>query len=298
MFVTEKKLTRKEKLKLRREAIAEREIFITDASRPGAANRADISTVFNRFGAIVREGTDDVMSRYRRSFMGPLWNMVGTIVFVLGFMLLGTLLLKVEPSQFKPYMVYVTCGVVFWNLIFAIISEGASMYGSPTSSSTGFHLSFAEIPVRVVIRNLVVLAFNMITIVAISLFFIGIKWQVIYFIPGLIFSVLALMPVGIVFGIFGARARDFAYAVSNFIQFGFYLSPVFWRASDIPPTFPERLVVELNPFYYLLDLMRMPFLGEVPPLQHYFIVGGMIIIGWTIAAFVFMRFRRRIIYWS
>lgn len=300
MFISSKKLSREEKLKLRKEAVAEREIFITDASNPRAANWADIATVFNRFGAIVREGSNDILSRYMRSFMGPLWNMVGTLVFVIGFMLLGALLLKIPEAEFKPYMVYVTCGVVFWNLIFSIIAEGASMYANPTSASSGFQLSFAEIPVRVVVRNLVVLAFNLISVIAISLFFIGLKWQVILFIPGLILSVLALMPVGIVFGIFGARARDFAYAVSNFIQFGFYLSPVFWRAKDILENngYPERLVVELNPFHYLLNLMREPFLGEIPAWRDYIIVSGMAVIGWTIAAYVFFKFRRRIIYWT
>lgn len=283
-------------IKRRRKAIADRDIFIADAAKRTNSTLADIATVKSRFRSIVREGVDDVMSRYRRSFLGPAWNMVNTIVFVLGFMLLGTLLLKIEPAQFRPYIVYVTCGVVFWSLISSIITEGAAMYTAPRT--TGFHLSFAEIPVRMVIKNLTVLAFNLITVFGVAIVATGFHWEIFLFFPGLALAVLVFLPVAVILGIFGARMRDFSHAVANLIQFGFYLSPVFWRASDIPNDYPEHLILDLNPFYYVLSVMRDPMTGVVPPGWHYIVLLSFAVVAWALAAVIFTRFRRRIIYWA
>lgn|GEM_PF-816820 len=295
MFVTSEKLDRRELLKLRQRAIAERQIFITDAAKPGAATWSDVSTVFNRFEAIVKEGVNDIVSRYRRSFLGPLWSMVGTIVFVAGFMILGRFLFKITDNT---YVVYVTCGVVFWTFIFSTLAEGAGMYTNPATASTGFHLSFAEIPIRMMIRNLIVLLLNAPIVFGVSLFFVRWdNWTSLLFIPGLILVVSVLIPVAIVLGVFGARLRDLPPAVASLLQFGFYLSPVFWLAESIPQGAPH-LILDLNPFYHMLQVVRKPFLNEIAPLEHYLILLGLSLGGWTIAVIVFARFRRRIIYWA
>jgi len=294
LFVSDHKLTKLEKRALRRKAIAKREIFITDAANPMASTLADVATVFTRFGAILREGADDVLSRYRRSFLGPLWNVAGTLVFVTGFMILGKFLFKITDPT---YIVYVACGVVFWTFIYSTLAEGGAMYGSPTAASTGFHLSFAEIPVRLVARSFVVLLFSAPVVLGVSFLFVGFHWQIFLFIPGVVLVMLVLVPGGIILGVFGARLKDLPHAVSNFLQFGFYLSPVFWRAADIPQGKPH-LILDLNPFYYFLELMRTPLLGGTPKLMHYFVVMGLAMVVWIFAILVFVKFRRRIIYWS
>lgn len=294
MFVTDHTLSKQEKKVLRRKAIAAREIFITDAANPKASTLADVATVINRFGAILREGADDVLSRYRRSFLGPLWNVAGTLVFVTGFMILSKYLFKInDPS----HIAYVACGIVFWAFIYSTLAEGTGMYGSPTSTSTGFHLSFAETPVRLVARNFVVLLLGAPILLGLSFWFIGFHWQIFLFIPGVILVILVLVPGTVILGVFGARLRDLPPAVASFLLFGFYFSPVFWRAVDIPQGTPQ-LILYLNPFYYFLELMRTPLLGGVPTLIHYVVVLGLIVVVWTVAILVFIRFRRRIIYWS
>lgn len=286
----------KKRKKARRKAIAGRELFISDASRPGASTWADIMSVRHRWRTVMSDGVEDVTTRYRRSRLGPLWNLVSTLVFVLGFMALGKLLLNIPPEEFRPYVAYVTGGVVLWSFIFSILVEGAQMYASP--QTTGFQLSFAEIPFRVLIRNYVLLAFNMFTLFLVAWFFVGPNVSMLLFVPNLLLMGWVMLPAGIVLGIAAAKFRDLGPAVSNLMQFGFYLSPVFWRASDIPETYPERLFLELNPFYYMLTLGRGPLLGEIPSLKIYGVAIALGIVAWIIAAFVFARFRRNIMYWS
>lgn len=286
----------KERKRVRRKAVAGREIFISDASRPGASTWADIMSVRHRWRTILSDGVEDVTTRYRRSRLGPLWNLVSTLVFVLGFMALGKLLLDIPANEFRPYVAYVTGGVVLWSFIFSILVEGAQMYASP--QTTGFQLSFAEIPLRVLIRNYVLLAFNMFTLFLVALFFVGPSVSMFLFVPNLLLMGWVMIPAGVVLGIAAAKFRDLGPAVSNLMQFGFYLSPVFWRASDIPETYPERLFLELNPFYYMLTLGRSPLLGEVPSMKVYVIAIAMGFVAWILAMIVFARFRRSIMYWA
>lgn len=280
----------------RRRAIAQREIFISDANHPGAATWADILSIRNRWKTIFRDGVEDVTTRYRRSVLGPVWNLVSTLVFVLGFMALGKLLLNIPPDEFRAYVAYVTGGVVLWSFIFSIIVEGSNMYTRPTT--TGFQLSFAEIPVRLIVRNYVLLTFNLVTLVLVAVFFVGPTWVMPLFIPGLAMIGFVLLPVGIVLGVMAARLRDLGPAVSSLMQFGFYLSPVFWRASDIPKTYPEHLFLELNPFYYMLSLARDPLLGNVPEPKIYIVSAGLGVVGWIVALIVFARYRRKLMYWA
>lgn len=280
----------------RRKAVAGREIFISDARRPGAATWADILSIRHRWRTVFSDGVEDVTTRYRRSVLGPFWNLVSTVVFVLGFMALGKLLLNIPAAEFREYVAYVTGGVVLWSFIFSILVEGANMYTTPVT--TGFQLSFAEIPFRILVRNYVMLAFNLATLFLVALLFIGPNISMFMVIPGLILMGFVLLPAGIVLGIMAARMRDLGPAVSNLMQFGFYLSPVFWRARDIPETYPERLFLELNPFYYMLTLARDPLMGNIPSAKIYIVSAALGIVAWIIAIIVFAKYRRKLTYWS
>jgi ABC-type polysaccharide/polyol phosphate export permease len=57
------------------------------------------------------------------------------------------------------------------------------------------------------------------------------------------------------------------------------------------------LVVQLNPLYHLMELLRAPLLGRAPELRTWLVVAASTIVGWALAMYLFGRFRRRIPYW-
>jgi ABC-type polysaccharide/polyol phosphate export permease len=55
---------------------------------------------------------------------------------------------------------------------------------------------------------------------------------------------------------------DVKKLVMVLIQFGFWLTPIFWNISKIPEKF--RWIIELNPMYYIVTGYRDSIITQVP----------------------------------
>ena len=56
-------------------------------------------------------------------------------------------------------------------------------------------------------------------------------------------------------------------------------------------------LVEFNPLYHLIAIVREPMLGKAPEPLNWIIVLLITLIGWLVAVRVLTRFRHRIVYW-
>ena len=93
-----------------------------------------------------------------------------------------------------------------------------------------------------------------------------------------------------------ARYRDTKYAISMVMQFLFYFTPIFWPSESIT-SYPERLLIELNPFYHMLEIVRAPSLGRAPEIINYIVLFGIFSISLVLVSLVFITFRKRLVYW-
>jgi ABC-type polysaccharide/polyol phosphate export permease len=58
-----------------------------------------------------------------------------------------------------------------------------------------------------------------------------------------------------------ARFRDLAQVIASILQVMFFFTPIFWVPGG---QLSRPILVEANPFYHLLQLLRAPLLGELP----------------------------------
>jgi ABC-type polysaccharide/polyol phosphate export permease len=56
-------------------------------------------------------------------------------------------------------------------------------------------------------------------------------------------------------------------------------------------------VMRFNPFYYYLELMRAPMLGDWPDLEQWGIALAITALLWTAALLLFRKMRSQIVYW-
>jgi ABC-2 type transport system permease protein/lipopolysaccharide transport system permease protein len=78
------------------------------------------------------------------------------------------------------------------------------------------------------------------------------------------------------------------------MQLTFFLTPVFWRPEQMQG---RQVFVILNPFFYMVDMVRMPLLGQMPPPHLWYVSIAMSGIGAIVGILFFARYRRRIAYW-
>lgn len=113
-------------------------------------------------------------------------------------------------------------------------------------------------------------------------------------IPGAVLVVLNLGWIGLLLSSVCARFRDIPEIIRNIIQLMFFITPIFWE----PSMLPERAVlVDANPFFHLIEVIRAPLLGRVPALSSWLFLAAGVVVGWMATIAFFTRFRRRIAYW-
>ena len=237
-------------------------------------------------------GWHDVHQRYRRSVVGPFWLTISMGVMVGGIAYLYSGLFGQSLERYLPY---VAVGIIVFNWITAIITEGSLVFIGSSRIILQTKAPLSIYVYQMLWRSILILAHNMV-IYLILLPFFDMKLGIVTLlaVPGLLLNILMGFWLGVVLGVLSARFRDVPPIVTSVMQVAFFLTPVFWTADALKG---RDLLLTLNPFYHLLDVIRLPLLGEAPPLTMWFIVIAMNCAAGLVALLFFARYRARVAYW-
>lgn len=235
---------------------------------------------------------NDIRQRYRRSVLGPLWITLTMMATIAGMGPLYAILLKIDARDFIPYL---ALGLVSWGLVSSIILDGCSTFTGAESIIRSVRLPLSIHAFRMIARNIVIFLHNMLAYVPVAIY-LGIHptWLWLMAVPGLLMIILAAVPVAIILGIFCARFRDMQQIVASIVQLAFFLTPILWK----PELLGERAaIVNFNPFYLFVDMLRGPVYGHIPGAKVYMGAGLVILVLYSIAVPLFSRYRQRIAFW-
>lgn len=234
----------------------------------------------------------DVVLRYRRSMLGPLWLTLSTGLMLVGMGPLYAMLFGVPLNEFFPHL---ALGIIFWGFLTGSINDGCGVFftGANYLKQPGFPT--LALVWRSLARNVIQLAHTIILYIPIAWWFhVPIKSQAFLFIPGLVVLVINLHAIMITLGVLTARFRDVAQIVSSVLTMMLFLTPVMW----FPDVLPQRARFVLwNPFAQLLAIVRLPLLGgyPAPGTVRYMVL--FTALNLVIAALVWTAARRRLVYW-
>lgn len=102
--------------------------------------------------------------------------------------------------------------------------------------------------------------------------------------------------IAIFLGVICTRYRDIPQIISSFLQVVFYLTPIMWLPSLLPSR-AGAYMLDLNPFYHFIEIVRAPLLGKEPSLTNWLVSIAIAVVGWIVTLMLFGRYRRRIAYW-
>ena len=117
-------------------------------------------------------------------------------------------------------------------------------------------------------------------------------------------EVLAAIPLvlitmvswGAVMGMISSRFRDLRFMIPYIAQLVFFITPIFWRPTGTVSGW-RRSLVNYNPFYGLIEIIREPLLGVQPSAICWIQSVIAMVSGLIVCAIVFSVFRRRIPFW-
>ena len=261
----------------------------------------DLRTGFNQRELWLHLGWQDIKQRYRRSVIGPFWITIATGVQAIAMGLLYSVLLNIDLREFLPH---VTVGLIIWNLISAAILEGGDVFVANEGLIKQLPSALSVHVYRLVWRQLLLLGHNMlIYVIIIAIFWPpgGLHWTVIFAIPALVLILLNAVWVSILFGIIATRYRDIAPILGSFVTLMFFMTPIVWTTSGLESMGGEAAnrakLVEINPLFHYLDIIRAPLIGEDQQAYHWYIVLGFTVVGWALAIVALKKYRARVPYW-
>jgi ABC-2 type transport system permease protein len=242
-------------------------------------------------------GWQDIKQRYRRSVLGPIWITIATGTTAVA---MGGLYSKLFHLQLSEHLPYVTLGLIIWGLISASILEGAEVFVANEGLIKQLPTPLSVHVYRLVWRQALLFGHNIVIYVIIAVIYPKPwTWTDLSVIPALVLIMLNCIWASLVFGIIGTRFRDIGPLLNSLVQLLFFMTPIIWNDQTLQAQGAGqwRWVVELNPLFHYLDIVRAPLLGADQHVRHWIVALVLTAIGWVMAVFAMRQYRSRVPYW-
>ena len=235
----------------------------------------------------------DIKQRYRGSVLGPFWLTLSTAVMA-GAM--GGIYASLFHMNLHEYLPFLVLSLVLWGYLAGLVGDACMAFTASESMIRSVRMPFTLYAVRIVLRNVMILAHNVVVVVAVLAIFQ--TWpgpEALAALPGLAVWMIDSCALTILLGALCARYRDIPPIVANVVQMAFFVTPVIWKPEVVSAG--RQWMLTLNPFYGLLQLVRAPVLGVLPSPGETASALLYSALLWAVAWFVFVRVRGRIAFW-
>jgi ABC-2 type transport system permease protein/lipopolysaccharide transport system permease protein len=237
-------------------------------------------------------GWNDILQRYRRSLLGPFWLTASMAVMVISLGFVYSHLFNTPINDFLPYL---CVGLLVWSFLSSFLIEGGVLFTGSESYIKQVRLPFSVYVLRSVWSKTVVFAHNFVIYLGVLVYFEF--WpgsNALLVIPGLFLVILNGAMASLLIGMISTRFRDVPQLIASVVQIVFFITPIMWKADLLK----DRIyIATLNPFFQLIEVVRGPLLGTIPPVKCYIAVLIITVVNATVTGVFFARFRGRISYW-
>jgi lipopolysaccharide transport system permease protein len=235
----------------------------------------------------------DIRLRYRGSLLGPFWLTLSSAVMVAS---MGAVFSLLFHTSLQGYLPFLAVSLILWQAgIGAFAGEACTAFTGAEQTIRSVRMPFTVQVLRTIVRNLIVLAHNIVVPLAVfAIFGAWPGWEALLSLPGLLLWIVDGAAACFLLGCICARFRDIPPIVGSLMQIAYYITPVIWNPSQLGA---KGWWLPLNPFFPLMEVVRAPLLGHVP--------GGLIwgaALGYSavfclVSALLFSRARARIAFW-
>ena len=237
-------------------------------------------------------GWYDIRKRYRRSVLGPFWITISLGVFVAA---LSLIYVPLMGGSIEGYLPYIAFGFIAWQFVSQLVIEGCNVFIANGPIIQQLKAPLSVYVYELVWKHLIILAHNLLIYVFIVVVFgLWPNWALLLVVPAILLACLNGVAIGMLLGTLCVRFRDIPPIIATIMQMMFLLTPIFWHADQLPG---RALLVVLNPFYYFVEIIRQPLLGEVAPANIWITALAITLVNLLVAIPFYSRFRNRVAYW-
>jgi ABC-type polysaccharide/polyol phosphate export permease len=234
----------------------------------------------------------DISAKYKRTALGSLWIAGSMVVTSLSFGIAFGALFGANLADTLPHIMG---GFLCYNLIAYVLQEAPETYLSNSGIISNHAYPFTYYSFEMVAKNVLFFLHNLvvflIVLVVLQKFSVP-HWSIIIGLPVVLLNMLTW---GTLAGLISARYRDLRFLLPYFSQMVIVLTPIMYKPEILKKN--QLIIVDLNPFYPFVEMVRAPLLGQAMPVHFWnmaMIVSGLGVALWLI---FFNLFRKRIAFW-
>jgi len=236
----------------------------------------------------------DVYLRYVNSKLGPLWITISMGVFIACFSVIGSTLFNISLHDYLPFL---TIGIIVWVFISSTIIEGSDVFVSYSHIILDQRTPLLAIVFRLLLRGSIIFAHNaLICIIVLLIFPAPIGPEILISFVGLLILLVFLTGTVLITATMSTKYRDLPQLLVSLLQVSFFLTPIMWNPETILRS-GRRYIVDINPFYHFLEVIRNPLLGKSVSIVNISVATGTATFAAVLGWIIFIRYRRRITYW-
>lgn len=203
----------------------------------------------------------DIKSRYRQTYLGPVWAILRPLVQLVVFTVIFGHLAKIDSNTDLPYALWVTPGVLaFGYATMALVNTSTSLV-SNSHLITKTYFPRLYVPISTALTPVFDFLLGLLVLFGLFAYFRQVpSWQIVFLPAFLALSLLVTLGVGLWLCAFTARYRDWVFGVPFAVGIWQYATPVIYpQVGFIPGRF--QWLLNVNPFTAVVAGFRWSMLG-------------------------------------
>ncbi len=201
----------------------------------------------------------DVLVRYKQTVLGIAWAILQPVAtMVVGTIIFGRL--AKLPDGGVPYPILIYVGMLPWQFFSSALSNAGQSVLSNAQLITKVYFPRLIVPAAAVITSFIDFCIAGLVLVALMVWYQFLPdWRIVTLPLFILMAFAAALGAGLWITALNVKYRDFRFVVPFLVQFGLYLSPVFFSSAIIPERW--RFWYNLNPMVGVIDGFRWALLG-------------------------------------
>lgn len=209
----------------------------------------------------------DIKIQYAQTFLGILWSVVRPLSGLLIYTVFFGFILKVDTGNI-PYPLFAFSGMICWYAFSNLISQsGRSLIESQNIINKTYFPKLI-LPLSKVLVISVDLMVTVLILAAIMLYYhFPFQLNLIVIPLVLLVNIIVALSLGIWLSALTVRYRDFHHIIPYLVNFGIFVTPIFYPATLIPVKY--HFLLYLNPVAGVVEALRWSLFGGELPSFHY-----------------------------
>ncbi len=217
---------------------------------------------FIRNKLLINLAKNDLKAKFSSSLFGVVWAVFMPLTTILVLWFVFQVGLRSTATSDVPFIIWLMPAYISWSFINEALSSSSNSIIEYSYLVKKINFDVKIIPIVKITSAAIIHIIFIGLIIGINLLYAVFptiySWQVIYYffalislLVGLTWLISALVPF----------VPDVANIVGVILQIGFWATPIVWDSSILSPS--VKLIIQLNPFYYICLGYRSAFTEEV-----------------------------------